>query len=68
MTPHDSGPRRRNWRRTLKGVPRGRHVTHQVEATYGRGQQDRDRRADFSAFCAARREMTAATAGEERPS
>ena len=61
MRPQDSRVWRKARRRALKGVPTGRRATHAVETTYGQQQRARDRQEQFSAFCAARREMTGAT-------
>lgn len=66
MRPPDGQPSRRESRRAWKGMPLGRRSTHQVETTYGKGQKRREREAEFSAFCAHRREMAAtATGGED---
>jgi hypothetical protein len=36
------GPRRRNLRRTLRGIPAGRRATHPVETAYGRKHRDQE--------------------------
>lgn len=52
----------RVWRKTrrkaLRGVKTGRRATHQPETTYGRRQQERDRRAAWL-WAQARAEMEA---------
>jgi hypothetical protein len=45
VTPQDTGPRRRNHRKALRGVPTGRRATHEVVTTYGHRQRERDRLA-----------------------
>jgi hypothetical protein len=47
------GPRRRNLRRTLRGIPAGRRTTHPVETAYGHKQRERDRLAMWAAAIAA---------------
>lgn len=55
MTPYEpTRVWRKTRRRALRGVPAGRRATHQVRTTYGRGQRDRDHRAEMEADFAAR--------------
>lgn len=62
MRPQGERVLRRERRNAWKGFPRGRRSTRQAETTHGKGQQMREQQAEFSAFCAQRRDM-AATAG-----
>ena len=64
MTPYDHGPRRRSYRRTLRGIPAGRRATHQPETTYGHRQRERDRRTAWL-MATARAEMAADLAARE---
>jgi hypothetical protein len=43
MQPSQPGPRRKDLRETLRGVPTGRRVTHPVRTAYGRRQRERAR-------------------------
>lgn len=54
---------RKTRRRALRGVPTGRRVTHEVRTTYGRRQQERDRRLAWQ-IATARAEMEAALTAE----
>jgi hypothetical protein len=63
MRPAGTRTWRKGLRRASRGIPAGRRATHEVETAYGQRQKARDRAAEFSAWCAQRRETTA-TAGE----
>jgi hypothetical protein len=56
VRPLDTRVWRKTRRRALRGVPTGRRATHVVETIYGHRQRERDRLAEFQAFCAQRRE------------
>lgn len=62
MRPENSRVWRKTRRRALRGVGTGRRATHAVETTYGQQQRERDRLAEFQAFCAQRRETQAGVA------
>jgi hypothetical protein len=49
MQPSQPGPRRKDLRETLRGVPAGRHTTHPVRTAYGRRQRERARIAAWRA-------------------
>jgi hypothetical protein len=43
MQPYQPGPRRKDLRRTLHGIPAGRRATHPVRTSYGHRQRERTR-------------------------
>jgi hypothetical protein len=61
MRPSGTRTWRKGLRKASRGIPTGRRATHAVETAYGQQQKARDRAAEFSAWCAQRREMTATT-------
>jgi hypothetical protein len=49
MQPYGQGPRRKDLRRTRRGIKTGRRATHPVETAYGRGQERRDHELRWAA-------------------
>ena len=49
MQPSQPGPRRKDLRDTIRGIPAGRRVTHPVRTAYGRRQRERARIALWAA-------------------
>lgn len=68
MRPQGDRCWRKAGRRALRGIPAGRRTTHQVETTYGRGQRERARLAEFTSMLARQREAAATGDGTSQAS
>jgi hypothetical protein len=64
MKPQDDGVWRKTRRKVLRGVSTGRRATHEVRATYGCRQRERDRRLAWQT-ATAQAEMAADMAARE---